>query len=92
MGAKVDEKKGLRCFNSNFETYTRYSWVANEEQKESLKCFKCSFLSSLVGGSNSFFNFFKGAILKKSLGNPALNSYYSEGFILNWLIVQHVFF
>ena len=31
------------------------------------------FESSLVGGGNSLFNFFKEGSLKKSFGNPSLN-------------------
>ena len=37
--------------------------------KKVLGLFSSSFLKNLVGGAHSFFNFFKGGLLKKSLGN-----------------------
>ena len=49
-----------------FETYTRYSWVADE--KKVLVVLKRSFLSSLVGEGNSLFIFFKEENLKKKFG------------------------
>ena len=32
------------------------------------------FLNNLVEGGHDFFNFFKGAIFKKSLGNPDIQN------------------
>ena len=52
--------KVLGIYISNFETYTRHSGVADEEQK-------------MVLGGNYLLKLSKGVILKKSLGNPALN-------------------
>ena len=48
-------------FISIFETYARYSWVTDKEKK-SLRSVK---------GAIRFLNSIKGAIWKKSLGNPA---------------------
>ena len=57
-----------------FETYTRYSWDADEEQKKGIKCFKCSFyLIVLFEETVAFLISLKGAIWKKSFGNPVLN-------------------
>ena len=61
------KKEGLRCFNGSLETYTRYSRVADEEQKKGLRCFWVI----LLKGGMAFF-FFKRGHLQKSLGNPAL--------------------
>ena len=46
--------------------------VAYEEQKK-LSVINCNFFSSLVGGGNSLFNFFKEGSLDKSLRNPVLH-------------------
>ena len=59
------KKKVLHVFISNFETYTKYSYVADEAQKSGLSVFKWKFLSSLVGRNNSLFKLFKGGYLKK---------------------------
>ena len=70
------KKKGLRLFISNFETYTRYSWVADEEQKKVLGILNVSSLSSHVGWGNGLFDFFKGGNLKKKcLGNPGIEHF-----------------
>ena len=44
-----EKKKVLSIFISNFETFTWYSWVADEEQKKGLRCVKgvIAFLNSL---------------------------------------------
>ena len=34
MGAKISKGAKLKYWVLNFETYTRYSWVADEEQKK----------------------------------------------------------
>ena len=48
-----------------------------KSKKKVLGVLNWSFLSSLVGGSNSLFKFFKkGDLKKKSLGNPALETFY----------------
>ena len=52
-------------FMCNFKTYTRYSWVADEEQKKDLRCVKVAI---------AFLNSLKGTTWKKSLGNPGLHS------------------
>ena len=61
-----------RATRLQFEMYTRYSGVDDEEQNKVLGCFNGRFLRNLRGGGHSFFNFFKGGLLKKSLGNPDL--------------------
>ena len=66
------KKKVLDIFNGCLETYTRYSWVADEDSKKKkvLGVFHgWYFLSNLVEGGHGFFNFFKGGHLQKSLGN-----------------------
>ena len=50
-------KKILVAFNVSFETYIGYSGLNDEQQKK-------SFLSNLVEGGHSFFEFFKGGYLK----------------------------
>ena len=60
-------------FIGNFETYTRCSWVADEEkkkQKKVLGVFNGIFWVALFGGI-VFLMFLKGD-LKKSFGNPDL--------------------
>ena len=51
-------------FCENCETYTRYSWVADKEQKKNmLSVLNGSFLSSLVGGGKSLQKSFKVGVL-----------------------------
>ena len=38
----------------NFETYTRYSWVAEKEQKKVLGVFSGSFWAALLKGAIAF--------------------------------------
>ena len=62
------KKKTLSVFISNFEAYTRYSWVADEEQKTGLRCFFLIidfWIVLLKGAKAFFFIFFIGALLKK---------------------------
>ena len=62
------EKKVLGVLISKFETHAKYTWVADEEQKKKdLRCFK---------GEIACFNSRKGAIWKKSLGNPGLDNFF----------------
>ena len=65
-----------RVIRSYFKTYTRYSGIVNEEQKKVLNIFEGSFESrvnilefflNIVGGSDRYFNFFKGGFSKKKL-------------------------
>ena len=56
--ADEEQKKVLGIFIGNFETYTRYSRVADEKK---------------ILGAIAFLNSLKGAIWKKSLGNPGLD-------------------
>ena len=67
------KNKVLVVFKGSCETYTRYSGVVDEDQKKVLGASNGSFLSNLVKGAIAFFNYFKEAIWKKSLGNPGLN-------------------
>ena len=53
-----EQKKVLGIYIDNFETYTRYFRVLDEKRFQ---------------GAIAFFNSLKGAIRKKSLGNPSLN-------------------
>ena len=62
------KKEVLGVFISYFETYSRYSWVAEEEQKKGVLNY------SLVGGGKNLFNFFKGGNLKKKFGKPWFKS------------------
>ena len=58
-------------FCENCETYTRYSWVADKEQKKNmLSVLNGSFLSSLVGEGNSLLSLFERGNLKKQFGKP----------------------
>ena len=50
----MSKKMVLGVFISNFETYTRYSRLADEEQKKALSVLN----GSLVEWSNSLFYFF----------------------------------
>ena len=65
---------------SNFEAFTTYSWVADEEQKKRSHAYLIVIFKfildilefhkkekkNLVGGGNSLFNFFKGSNLRKN--------------------------
>ena len=57
--ADKEQKKVLGKYIGNFETYTRYSRVADEKK--------------MSQGAIAFLNALKGVIWKKSLGNPALH-------------------
>ena len=57
------KKNVLSVLNGSLETYTRYSRVADDEQKKRV------FLSNLFEGGHSFSNFFKVGYLKKN-GKP----------------------
>ena len=48
-------------FCESCDTYTRHSWVADEEQKKSLSC------CSLVEGAIAFLTSLKGAAWKKKV-------------------------
>ena len=50
----------------SFETYTRYSWVADESKKKGVV------KNYLVWGGNRIFNFITGGNINKSFKNPAL--------------------
>ena len=65
----MSSKEDTGATRSCFETYTRYSRVADEDQKKFLGVYSASFQSNLVAGGNNFFIFFKEGHLKKSLGN-----------------------
>ena len=56
-----NKKNVLGVINGSLETYTRYSRVANEEQKKRI----LGVLSNLAEGRHGFFIFFEGAICKK---------------------------
>ena len=43
-----------------------------EEQKKVLGVFNVSFMSNVIRGGQSFFNFYLGGFLKKRIGNPDL--------------------
>ena len=59
-------KKFLGVLISNFESYTRYSWVADQEQnKNVLGILSDSFLESLIGRGHGLLLLLKGAIWKK---------------------------
>ena len=63
---KSKKKKGLRCFYGSLQTYTRYSWVADEEQKKKvLGIIYGSLWVILLKGAMTFLIFLKGAICKK---------------------------
>ena len=48
------------------DTYTRYSEVDdNKQNKNVLSDLNGSFLSNYFGGDHTFFNFFKGCLIKK---------------------------
>ena len=64
--SKIKNKiKVFGVFNGSFETYTRYSEVIDETQKESQR-------RNLVGGAIAFFISFKEGLRKKSLTNHDL--------------------
>ena len=67
------KKKVIGVFYGSLETYIRYHWVADEEQKNVLSVFYGSLWLILLKWAMGFFNFFKGGHLKKSLGNAALD-------------------
>ena len=62
---------------TNLEIYTRYCWIADEEQKRWKKSLQKNVI--LLEGGNSLSNIFNGNNLKKSLGNPALEKLKSYG-------------
>ena len=52
------KKKILSVFYGSLQIYTRYSWVADEEQKKKvLGVSNGSYLRSFVGQGNSLFDF-----------------------------------
>ena len=64
-GLKVPILKGVRvrAIRLYFKSYTRYSWVADEEQKKKvLGVFYGSFLVVLLKGAMDFLISLKGAI------------------------------
>ena len=67
-------KKVPKYFLWKLPTYTRYSWVADEEQKKKkiLGITYGSLWVILLKGTMTFLISLKKAICKKSLGNPGL--------------------
>ena len=62
---KSKKKKVLGELISNFETFTRYSWV--KDKKKVVGVLNSNFLSSPVGGGNNLFNFLNRGYLKKKV-------------------------